>query len=343
LEPVLVAGSTVARATLHNLDEVHRKDVRIGDTVIVRKAGDVIPEVLGPVLDLRPADAKVWQMPDACPYCASPLKRKEGDAAFLCISLDCPAQSLGRLLHWASKGAMDIEGMGEKVVERLIVAGKLADVADYYSLTEEGLAGLDMGRANTKGDPIRLGQTNAAKLATALEASKAQGFARVLFGLGIANVGKTTAEQIAAVFPTCGLLAQAREEDLAEIEGIGPVIAASIVRFFADEGNLLMLERLREKGVAMEAAAVSSSSLPQTLAGQTFVLTGTLEKSGMTREEAGDKLKARGAKVSGSVSSKTSFVVAGESPGSKREKAFALGVPVLSEEDLLRILEGESL
>lgn len=204
---MVVAGSTVARATLHNLDEVHRKDVRVGDTVIVRKAGDVIPEVLGPVLSLRSPEARIWEMPSVCPSCGSSVVRDPGEVAFRCISIDCPAQALERLLHWASRGALDIDGMGEEIVSRLVESGRVADVADYYSLSEEELASLDMGRVKADGEPVRLGHTVAKKLVAAIEASKGRSFARVLFGLGIRHVGKTTAEAIAAAYPSMDALA----------------------------------------------------------------------------------------------------------------------------------------
>lgn len=340
LEPVVVAGSTVARATLHNLDEVHRKDVRVGDTVIVRKAGDVIPEVLGPVLALRSPEARIWEMPSACPSCGSPVVRDEGEVAFRCISIDCPAQALERLLHWASRGALDIDGMGEEIVSRLVESGRVADVADYYSLSEDELAALDMGRVNKEGEPIRLGHTVAKKLVAAIEASKGRPFARMLFGLGIRHVGKTTAELLADAFPSLEALAAAGEDDLAEINGVGPKMAHGIWLFFRTPDNVSVIERLRAAGVTMAAETMEvGEAVPQVLAGLTFVLTGTLAASGMTRDEAGARLKAMGAKVSGSVSKKTSFVVAGESAGSKYDKAVALGVPVLDEAALLHLLE----
>ncbi|MDO5358392.1 MAG: NAD-dependent DNA ligase LigA [Slackia faecicanis] len=342
LDPVRVAGSTVARATLHNLDEVHRKDVRVGDTVIVRKAGDVIPEVLGPVLSLRPEGARAWEMPAACPSCGSPIVREEGEAAFRCVSMDCPAQALERLLHWASRGAMDIDGMGEEIVARLVESERVRDVADYYSLTEYELATLETGRVNKEGEPIRLGSTIAAKLIASIEASKTRPLARVLFGLGIRHVGKTTGEQLAAAFPSMDRLMEATEEQLAEVEGIGGVIAQSIRAFFGNEDNREVIHRLGRMGVSLEDAAAGDEA-PQTLAGITFVLTGSLVQSGMTRDEAGARLKAMGAKVSGSVSKKTGYVVAGEAAGSKYDKAVSLGVPVLTEDDLLRLLEAGSL
>ncbi len=340
LEPVSVAGSTVARATLHNLDEVHRKDVRVGDTVIVRKAGDVIPEVLGPVLALRSPEARIWEMPSACPSCGSPVVRDEGEVAFRCISIDCPAQALERLLHWASRGALDIDGMGEEIVSRLVESGRVADVADYYSLSEDELAAIDMGRVNKDGEPIRLGHTVAKKLVAAIEASKGRPFARVLFGLGIRHVGKTTAELLAGAFPSMEALAAAGEDELAGINGVGPKMAHGIWLFLRTPDNVSVIERLRAAGVAMAAEVMEvDEAVPQVLAGLTFVLTGTLAASGMTRDEAGARLRAMGAKVSGSVSKKTSFVVAGESAGSKYDKAVALGVPVLDEAALLHLLE----
>ena len=308
LDPVVVAGSTVARATLHNEDEVQRKDVRVGDTVIVRKAGDVIPEVLGPVLALRPADAVQWEMPRTCPSCGSPVIREEGEVDFRCISIDCPAQALERLLHWASRGAMDIDGMGEEIVSRLVESGRLSDVADYYTLDEVELSLLDMGRVNKDGEPIRL--------------------------------GSTVAKKLVAAYPSIEALMEASEEDLAVIDGVGPKIARSAYLFLRTPDNAAVIERLRSHGVALaDEAADAGEQLPQTLAGLTFVLTGSLVESGMTRDEAGAVLKARGAKVSGSVSKKTSFVVAGEAAGSKYDKAVALSVPVLDEAALLRILE----
>lgn len=340
LVPVVVAGSTVARATLHNLDEVHRKDVRVGDTVIVRKAGDVIPEVLGPVLSLRSPEARIWEMPSVCPSCGSPVVRDPGEVAFRCISIDCPAQALERLLHWASRGALDIDGMGEEIVSRLVESGRVADVADYYSLSEEELASLDMGRVKADGEPVRLGHTVAKKLMAAIEASKGRTFARVLFGLGIRHVGKTTAEAIAAAYPSMDALSAAGEDELAGIYGVGPKVAHGMWLFFRTPDNISVIERLRAAGVTMADEAVAvGEEVPQVLAGLTFVLTGTLTHSGMTRDEAGARLKAMGAKVSGSVSKKTSFVVAGENAGSKYDKAVALGVPVLDEAQLLNLLE----
>lgn len=343
LDPVRVDGSVVARATLHNLDEVHRKDVRVGDTIIVRKAGDVIPEVLGPVLSLRPEGAIPWEMPAMCPSCGSPLVREDGEAAFRCVSIDCPAQATERLIHWASRGAMDIDGMGEEIVARLVESGRLTDVADYYNLSEYDLATLETGRTNKEGEPVHLGSTIAAKLIASIEASKARPFGRVLFGLGIRHVGKTTGAQIAAAYPSMDALMQASEEDLAAIDGVGGIIAKSIRAFLETPDNREVIHRLEMLGVRMKDVRTEGEDVPQTLAGITFVLTGSLVESGMTRDEAGSRLKAMGAKVSGSVSKKTGYVIAGEAAGSKYDKAVALGVPVLSEADLLRLLETGSL
>lgn len=341
LDPVRVAGSTVARATLHNEDEVRRKDVRVGDTIIVRKAGDVIPEILGPVLSLRPNDAQPWEMPRVCPSCQSPVVREEGEVDYRCISIDCPAQAAERLIHWASRGAMDIDGMGEEIIGRLIESGRVTDVADYYTLDAVELSMLDMGRVNKDGAPIRLGETVAKKLMAAIDESRTRPLARPLFGLGIRHVGKTMAEALAAAFPSIDALMAASEEELAAVEGVGPKIARCVYLFFRTPDNVAVIERLRKHGVSLEddVQAAEEDALPQTLAGLTFVLTGSLTQSGMTRDEAGAALKARGAKVSGSVSKKTSYVVAGEAAGSKYDKAIALGVPVLDEDALLHILE----
>lgn len=341
LDPVRVAGSTVARATLHNEDEVRRKDVRVGDTIIVRKAGDVIPEILGPVLSLRPADAQPWEMPRVCPSCQSPVVREEGEVDYRCISIDCPAQAAERLIHWASRGAMDIDGMGEEIIGRLIESGRVTDVADYYTLDVVELSMLDMGRVNKDGAPIRLGETVAKKLVAAIDESRTRPLARPLFGLGIRHVGKTMAEALAAAFPSIDTLMAASEEELAAVEGVGPKIARCVYLFFRTPDNVAVIDRLRKHGVSLEddVQAAEEDALPQTLAGLTFVLTGSLTQSGMTRDEAGAALKARGAKVSGSVSKKTSYVVAGEAAGSKYDKAIALGVPVLDEDALLHILE----
>lgn len=343
-DPVTVAGSTIARATLHNLDEIRRKNVREGDTIIVHKAGDVIPEVVGPVLSLRPADAVEFQMPATCPSCGSPVIQEEGEVAFRCVSIDCPAQAVERLIHWGSRKAMDIDGLGDELINRMVEEGVLSDVADFYDkLTEETLASMPTGRVydtdtadHLSGDSIPVGHTIAKKVMVQVEESKTRGLGRVLFGIGMRHVGANVAELLAQEFGSIQALATAPVEKIAEISGIGPKIAESVHEFFSISENVAVIERLRQAGVMLEEEK-PENELPQTLAGLTFVLTGTLEH--FTRDEAGAQLKAMGAKVSGSVSKKTSFVVAGEAAGSKLTKAESLGVPVLDETALQQILE----
>ena len=343
-DPVTVAGSTIARATLHNLDEIRRKNVREGDTIIVHKAGDVIPEVVGPVLSLRPADAVEFQMPTTCPSCGSPVIQEEGEVAFRCVSIDCPAQAVERLIHWGSRKAMDIDGLGDELINRMVEEGVLSDVADFYDkLTEEMLANMPTGRVydtdtadHLSGDSIPVGHTIAKKVMAKVEESKTRGLGRVLFGIGMRHVGANVAELLAQEFGSIQALATAPVEKIAEIPGIGPKIAESVHEFFSIPENVAVIERLRQAGVVLEEEK-AENELPQTLAGLTFVLTGTLEH--FTRDEAGAQLKAMGAKVSGSVSKKTSFVVAGEAAGSKLTKAESLGVPVLDEAALQQILE----
>jgi DNA ligase (NAD+) len=348
-DPVLVAGSTVARATLHNLDELRRKDVRVGDTIIVRKAGDVIPEVVGHIAPLRPADASVWDMPQQCPSCGSPVFRDADGVAYRCDSAECPAQRLERLGHWVSRGAMDIDGLGPRIIEKLVEGGLVLDVAGFYRLTVEQLAMLETGQLKyarqlspTKrqqtGDyqqvPELIGELVANKLHEQIQASKQRSFARLLFGLGIRNVGKTVAETITAHFPSMDALRQATEEQLTRVEGIGPVIARTVIEFFETPDNLRLIAELREAGLRLEQDAIEQR--PQTLAGLTFVLTGSLEK--YSRDKAEALLRQYGAKASGSVSAKTSYVVAGASAGSKLDKAQKLGIPVLDEAQLDQII-----
>ncbi|MFC2706493.1 MAG: NAD-dependent DNA ligase LigA [Olsenella profusa] len=348
-DPVTVAGSTIARATLHNIDEVRRKDVRVGDTIVVHKAGDVIPEVVGPILEgaMRGAhEARpLWDMPTTCPACGSPVVRDEGEVAFRCVSIDCPAQATERLIHWGSRGAMDIDGLGVELVGRMVEQGLLSDVADYYDrLDADTLAAVDTGRSyetstrdHLKGDPIFVGRTIAAKVMDQIEASKRAGLARVLFGLGIRHVGSNVAALLSSHFGSMRALAMASAEDIACVEGIGPKIAATVVEFFSIPENVAVIERLRAAGVSLEQEGFGEEpERPQGLAGLTFVLTGTLEK--YSRSEAGARLREHGAKVSGSVSQRTSYVVAGANAGSKLAKAQRLGVPVLDEGALDAIL-----
>jgi len=335
-DPVVVAGSTIARATLHNIDEIRRKDVRVGDTIVVHKAGDVIPEVVGPVDDVGHAARPEWRMPLACPSCGSPVVREEGEVAYRCLSIDCPAQASERLIHWGSRNAMDIDGLGDEIVGRMVEQGILTDVADYYDkLSVDLLADVSAGRQNKAGEDIVVGRVVAEKIMAQVEESKGRGLACVLFGVGIRHVGANVAALLARHYGSLEALMAAGEENVALIAGIGPKIAASVHEFFAVCKNVEVLERLREAGVRLDEET-SEPERSQTLAGLTFVLTGTLRD--FRREEAGAQLKALGAKVSGSVSKKTSYVIAGEAAGSKLTKAQGLGVPVLDEGALARIL-----
>ena len=340
-DPVTVAGSTIARATLHNIDEIRRKDVRIGDTIIVRKAGDVIPEVVGPVLGMRPADAEVWEMPDACPGCGGGVWRPEGEVVSRCVNVACPAQRVERLIHWSSRSAMDLEGMGSEVITRLVEAGWVADVSDFYRVTADQLATLDMGRLKQDGTPVVLGGVVAAKLVDAIATSRDRSLARVLAGLGIRHVGVNVAEALAQAAGTIDFFVEYAASSavgpgpVAEVEGIGPVIAASVRAFFGNPENIALIERLRAAGVTMVAESQVVSG-PTPFAGLSVVLTGTLRT--MTREQASERLKALGAKVVGSVSAKTSYVIAGAEAGSKLAKAETLGIPVLGEDELAEML-----
>ena len=327
LEPVFVGGSTVGLATLHNQDEVARKDVRPGDVVIVRKAGDVIPEVVGPVLAKRRRGLRRWVFPATCPACGSPLVRLEGEADHHCVNLECPEQRVQRIVFFAGRGAMDIEGLGEERVRQFVDAGLLADAGDIYSLTVERLVPLE-----------RLAAKSAENLVASIEASKSRGLARVLVGLGIRHVGPTAALALARALGHLDRVEQASVEELTAVDGVGPVIAESVARFFAVAGNRVVLDKLRRAGVDLSApqraAAPGASTV---LGGLTFVLTGGLET--LTREGAEEAIETRGGKVTSSVSKKTSFVVVGDNPGTKLAKAETLGVPLLDEAAFVQLLE----
>ena len=343
LAPVTVAGSVVERATPHHSDEVHHQDMRMGEKIIVCKAGDVIPEILGPVLSLRPQGATVWNMPEECPSCKSRVVREEGEVDYRCISIDCPAQAAERLIHWASREAMDIDGMGEEIIGRLLETGRVRDVADFYTLDAVELSLLETGRINKEGKPITLGKKTAEKLSAAIQESKTRDFWRVINGIGIRHVGKNMAQVIARAYPSMAALMAATEESMAAIDGIGEKIAHSIWIFLRTPDNAAIIDRLGKLGVNMKTNANEAAKTTDELAGLTFVITGSLVQSGMKRDEAGERLKAMGAKVSGSVSGKTSYVIAGEAAGSKLDKAISLGVPVLDESAFLRLLETGSL
>jgi DNA ligase (NAD+) len=310
--------------------------VRIGDTIIVRKAGDVIPEVVGPVERLRDGTERVWRMPATCPSCGHEVWREEGEVVPRCTNAGCPAQRLERLGHWASRGALDIDGMGTEIISRLVERGLLHDVADYYSLSFEDLASLDLGRVKKDGSPVLLGETVARKLIASIEASKDRPLKRLVFGLGIRHVGTTVAEALAGAFGTLDALLGASEDDLAAVDQVGPAIAGSVRAFADNPANMDIVGRLKAAGVRT-ADEDTGPRREQTLAGTTWVLTGALDR--LTRADATAELKELGAKVSGSVSKKTSYVVVGADPGSKYDDALRLGVRVLSEDELLETLK----
>ncbi len=327
LEAVQVAGVTVTNATLHNQDEVDRKDVRAGDTVIVRRAGDVIPEVVRVLPERRPEDTVPFRLPAECPVCGAPALRSEGESAVRCTAgLSCPAQRKQAILHFASRRALDIEGLGEKLVDQLVERNMVENVADLYDrLDADAVAALE-----------RMAEKSAGNLVEALERSRQTALPRFLYGLGIRDVGEATAAALARHFGELAPLLDASEEALQEVPDVGPVVAANIRSFLGNEKNRTLVERLARILVwpAMERDA------PSPLAGKTFVITGTL--GAMGRSEAKERLEAHGAKVTGSVSRKTDYVVAGEAAGSKLDKAERLGLPVLGEDDLLRVLEDPS-
>jgi DNA ligase (NAD+) len=328
LEPVQVAGVTVSNATLHNMDEVERKDVRRGDTVIVRRAGDVIPEIVRVLTERRAHGARRPQLPQRCPVCDSPVVRVPGEAAARCSgAFNCPAQRKESLRHFASRRALDIEGLGAKLVEQMVDQGLLSTPSDIYALQAATLEGLE-----------RMGEKSAANLLAAIDHSRHTSLARLLYGLGIAGVGGSTARSLADHFGSLDALQAASEEQVLEVADVGPVIAASVRAFFANPRHARELKRLRELGVqwleAAPAKAAQSASLP--LAGMSIVLTGRLER--VTREEASERLAALGARVSSAVSKKTSYVIAGAEAGSKLTRAHELGVPVLDEAGLAALL-----
>jgi DNA ligase (NAD+) len=328
LAPVFVGGVTVVNATLHNEDEVRRKDVHVGDTVVVRRAGDVIPEVVRVVPERRPAAARAFVMPRTCPECGSAIVREEGEAIARCSGgLVCPAQRKQSLLHFASRRAMDIEGLGDKLVDQLVDAGLVRTPADLYRLGVGALAALE-----------RMADKSAANLVAAIERSKSTTLERFIYALGIRHVGETTAKDLARHFGMLDALLRADEAALLEVNDVGPVLATSIAGFFAEPHNREGVEQLRAVGVRWPEHPPQRRAVVQApFTGLTFVLTGTLPT--LSRDEATALIEAQGGKVAGSVSKKTSYVVAGEEAGSKLDKAVALGVPVLDEPALRRLLD----
>lgn len=323
LEPVQVGGVVVKQATLHNEDDIRRKDIREGDTVIVQRAGDVIPQVVGPISGRRTGAERPFEMPKACPACGGEVYRPPGEAMSYCTNISCPAQMYRWITHWASRGAMDIEGLGEQWVAVLLDQGLIGDPADLYYLRQEELLGLE-----------RMGEKSADKLLRNIEASKDRGLSRLLFALGIRHVGSEVAELLAAHFGSLDALAQASEEEIQRVEGVGPKIAESVYAYFRDPKKMQIIEKLRRAGVRMEEEARAPAEGP--LAGMTFVFTGTL--AAMPRSRAEALVASLGAEAASSVTRKTTYLVAGADPGSKLQKAQAYGIPVLDEEGFFRLL-----
>ena len=325
LAPVRLAGTTVSRATLHNASFIAERDIRIGDTVVVRKAGEIIPEIVESVKNERDGTERIFEMPTTCPSCGHEVLRDEcGEgAAYRCVSPNCPAQRARGIVHFASKGAMNIDGLGPQVVDLLLREGKISDIADLYTLKVEDIESLD-----------RMGKKSAENLVKAIEDSKSRGLERLLYALGVRQVGEVAAESIAAKFRTLDALFEASAEDFTAVEDIGEITAGELVEYFADDSTRALCARLSALGVKTEAIAEPKLD---TLAGLTFVLTGTLPT--MTRDEASELIKKHGGKVSGSVSKKTSYVVAGDEAGSKLTKAKDLGVTVIDEAGLVAMLK----
>ncbi len=323
LEPVRLAGTTVTNATLHNQDFITEKDIRIGDTVLVRKAGEIIPEVLSVVMEKRPDDAVPYRFPEVCPECGAPVARDEDGAHIRCTGAECPAQLLRNLAHFASRDAMDIEGLGIAVVENLVKAGLVKTPGDLYFLREEDVAELE-----------RMGKKSAQNLLSAIEKSKSQDLSRLLFAFGIRQVGQKAGKILAQRFGSLDNLQAATVEELTQVDDIGAITAQSIVDWFASPQSQHLIARLKEAGVNMQAEQKGED---QRFAGKTFVLTGTLDR--FTRAEATKMIEDRGGKAAGSVSKKTTYVVAGEAAGSKLRKAQELGVPVLTQEEFLALME----
>jgi DNA ligase (NAD+) len=326
LQPVPLGGVIITRATLHNEDYIKEKDIRVGDTVIVERSGEVIPKIVGVVLEKRPPDAVPFVFPKNCPVCGGPIERPAGEANYYCENPECPAQVRARIEHFASRGAMDIEGLGEAIVDKLVTLGFLKNYADIYDLHKH------------KAKLVRIegfGEKSVQNLLNSIENSKKQPFHRVLYALGIRYVGSETAKLLADAFGSIDKLMNASVEQISSVYGIGPRIAESVYKFFHDERNLELIKRLKEAGLNFEVKPEEKAK--KKLAGKTFVFTGTLKN--FTREEAKEKVEELGGKVSNSVSRKTDYVVVGENPGSKYDKARQLGVKIITEEEFLELIK----
>jgi DNA ligase (NAD+) len=341
LEPVFISGSTVSMATLHNADDIARKDIREGDWVLVEKAGDVIPRVIGPILSRRHADAQIWQMPTTCPRCGSGLHRAEEEAVWRCENTSCPAKLQRGLEHFAARSAMNIEGLGESLIAQLIGNRLVSDYADVYALTAEALAGLTSSSARSDGKIIerRFGEKNAVKVVDQIERSRTNELWRLIYGLGIRHVGERGAQVLAEAFGSMDALSTASIEQLQGTREIGPVLAESVRSWFDEPRNRQLIDRLRAAGVRMEVPPEERASRGQEgpLTGKTYVLTGTLQS--MTRDQATAAIERLGGKVAGSVSRKTTAVIVGADAGSKAEKAGELGVTTLDEAAFLKLIE----
>ncbi|MBD0301972.1 MAG: NAD-dependent DNA ligase LigA, partial [Tolypothrix sp. T3-bin4] len=326
MRPVQLAGTTVSRATLHNSDRIAQLDIRVGDTVIVRKAGEIIPEVLRVLKELRPDDTKPFVMPSHCPVCNQPVVRETGEAVTRCVNASCAAILKGAIEHWVSRDALDIRGMGEKLVHQLVDKDVVHSVADLYDLTEDNFYALE-----------RMGKKSAEKLVSAIASSKNQPWSRVLYGLGIRHVGSVNAQLLTEKFPTVEQLAQARQSDIEGIYGIGAEIAQSVYQWFHIAANQTLIERLQTAGLQFVGEVAEVADKNQKFAGKSFVITGTLPT--LKRDEAKALIQKNGGKVTESVSKKTDYLVVGEDAGSKLEKAQSLGITQLSEAQLLELVE----
>jgi DNA ligase (NAD+) len=329
LDPVLVSGSTISMATLHNPDDLARKDIREGDTVIVEKAGDVIPRIVGPVLSKRPAESKSWTMPAECPVCGSQLHRPPDEAVWRCENISCPAKLRRSIEHFASRSAMNIDGLGESLIDQLVTTGLVRDVADLYRLEAAALEGLE-----------RMGKRSTAKLLEQIDRSRKNELWRLLYGLGIRHVGERGAQVLARALGSLDALAGASRDTLEQVHEVGPVMAESVRSWLDEAANQALVQRLREAGVRMTDPREAVAAGPQPLAGQTFVLTGTLES--MSRDEAASRIERLGGKVTGSISRKTDYLIVGADAGAKLGKAHELGVETLDAAGFLKLIMNSS-